>query len=283
MGQVWTEEMDKFLIENYLKMKFENIAKILNVSKNAVYYRTKILNISFKKSPKWTEKELNFLKENFNTMCTIQMSKILKRSKQAIRDKSYELKLNKGGLHHKNDYEIIDDNSVAIIIYTPKGVIKTLIDYNDLEKCSAEKWNYDYIRNEVRNTSNIKLHRFIMDEYNMNIKIDHINGDRLNNKKNNLRRCNDSENMQNRTKLSINNTSGHRAVYFDKKKNKWYTRLCIDNIKRFIGYFDTKDECIEFAKYMRAYKMPFSKEAMEIPQEDIPQWIKDRIDERLNK
>ena len=52
------------------------------------------------------------------------------------------------------------------------------------------------------------------------IQIDHKNGDTFDNRKSNLRVCNNQKNSFNKNKNS-NNTSGYKGVYFDKDRNKW--------------------------------------------------------------
>lgn len=53
---------------------------------------------------------------------------------------------------------------------------------------------------------------------------DHINGDRLDNRRENLRYCLICENGRNR-KMSSNNTSGHKGISWDKKNKKWFVSI----------------------------------------------------------
>lgn len=54
--------------------------------------------------------------------------------------------------------------------------------------------------------------------------IDHVNGDKLDNRAKNLRHVSQRENCLNR-KLNKNNTSGHKGVLFDSRINKWCARI----------------------------------------------------------
>jgi len=67
--------------------------------------------------------------------------------------------------------------------------------------------------------------------------VDHINNDKLDNNVNNLRWATSNENQHNR-KISKNNTSGIKGVYFDRNANKWRAQLKIDGIKIYIGSFE---------------------------------------------
>jgi HNH endonuclease len=51
--------------------------------------------------------------------------------------------------------------------------------------------------------------------------VDHIDGDKLDNRKSNLRICSKAENCWNRTEMNKNNASGYRGVKFDKAKKLW--------------------------------------------------------------
>lgn len=72
--------------------------------------------------------------------------------------------------------------------------------------------------------------------------IDHIDGNKVNNKIENLRECNYVTNGYNR-KIGSNNTSGYKNVTWSKRLKKWrVTLICNKKFKDF-GYF----EDLEFA------------------------------------
>lgn len=75
--------------------------------------------------------------------------------------------------------------------------------------------------------------------------IDHIDGNTLNNKIDNLRCVSQRENCRNR-KRSSKNKSGVSGVHFSKRCNKWIARANNSSGKRIhIGVFDTKQKAIE--------------------------------------
>lgn len=76
------------------------------------------------------------------------------------------------------------------------------------------------------------------------IEIDHIDGNRSNNKWSNLRNGTRSDNLRN-ISLRSNNTSGYHGVRFDKRKQKW-----IANIK--VGTFDSREAAIAARKNAEA-------------------------------
>jgi hypothetical protein len=77
-------------------------------------------------------------------------------------------------------------------------------------------------------------------------QIDHINGNKSDNRINNLRSCTDSENRRN-SKKRKDNTSGYKGVSYFKKREKWNSRIGIileNGSRRYknLGYFNTKEE-----------------------------------------
>ena len=71
--------------------------------------------------------------------------------------------------------------------------------------------------------------------------IDHINGDRTDNRIENLREANYNENMSN-VKKSSKNTSGYKGVSWIKSKKKYRCVLTYNKKSIFLGYFDDPKE-----------------------------------------
>lgn len=55
--------------------------------------------------------------------------------------------------------------------------------------------------------------------------VDHINGDKRDNRRANLRVVTFAENVQNRTRLPANNTSGIRGIVWDRNRSKWIAQV----------------------------------------------------------
>lgn len=72
--------------------------------------------------------------------------------------------------------------------------------------------------------------------------VDHINGDKLDNRIENLRLATNTENQHNRKATKGKNFKG---VNFDKVRNKWKAEIRVDNISYHIGRFDTEEEAHE--------------------------------------
>lgn len=120
-----------------------------------------------------------------------------------------------------NTYELHPDG--YMIGYTKKGQ-KFLFDRFDFHKIKEHNWyiNKDgYVCTHLKNGT--YMHRYLI-EPNINQEIDHIDGNRSNNKRDNLRICNSRQNKMNKS-IQTNNKSGYKGVYWDKQLNKWRTRI----------------------------------------------------------
>lgn len=71
--------------------------------------------------------------------------------------------------------------------------------------------------------------------------VDHINGDTLDNRKNNLRVSNKRKNAQN-MKSNKNSTSVFKGVSWDKFRLKWKATIKHNNKQVFLGRFDCEKE-----------------------------------------
>lgn len=154
-----------------------------------------------------------------------------------------------------------------MLINSPKyGKFYAKIDLNDVDKCREYRWhirkcnkqNYDcFYVGTIANGKTILLHRFILNDPHGK-DVDHINRNGLDNRRNNLRTCNDSTNRMN-TKLYISNSSGHKGVCWSKKQNKWIAYIAIDWKHKTLGYFEDLNDairCREEAeiKYFGSYR-----------------------------
>jgi hypothetical protein len=67
--------------------------------------------------------------------------------------------------------------------------------------------------------------------------IDHINGNKSDNRLVNLRQATQSQNMHNRNKYK-NNTSGYKGVTWHKQYKKWNAQITYNNKLINLGFFD---------------------------------------------
>lgn len=77
--------------------------------------------------------------------------------------------------------------------------------------------------------------------------VDHINGDRTDNRISNLRVVSRSVNMRNARRPS-NNTSGVTGVYWDKSKGCWRSLIKVHGKSMNLGHFDRFDDAVDARK-----------------------------------
>ena len=75
--------------------------------------------------------------------------------------------------------------------------------------------------------------------------IDHINGNRSDNRISNLRDVSHQTNLQNQKTKNTKNTSGFMGVDWQNKRNKWRASIKINKKSKFIGYFDKAEQAYE--------------------------------------
>lgn len=73
-------------------------------------------------------------------------------------------------------------------------------------------------------------------------EIDHIDGDPLNNRIENLRECSHSQNAKNVRSLGAS---------YDPKRRKWMARICVNYKHKNLGRYDTREEAVAVAKAAR--------------------------------
>ena len=92
----------------------------------------------------------------------------------------------------------------------------------------------------------IVLHRFaffLMEGSWPEEEVDHINGDKHDNRWSNLRKCSRADNAKNQRVYS-NNKSGFKGVYFQRYKDRKYYRaaITVDQKAHYLGSFSTPEE-----------------------------------------
>lgn len=139
-----------------------------------------------------------------------------------------------------------------IDISTPKYPNKfALIDDEDF--CLVSKYNWYLTDNGYARTSTPKkmyMHRLILGLKSKK-QCDHINGNRIDNRKINLRACKESENHYN-VGVRTDNNSGFRGVSYDKDRNKWLVSLTKDGKHNYGGRFKDINiaikRCVELSR-----------------------------------
>lgn len=106
----------------------------------------------------------------------------------------------------------------------------------------------------------VYLHRFILGlGSDCPLDVDHKDGNRLMNTRDNLRVVTHQQNVTNQSGWK-NATSPYRGVCWDKATRKWVAQVTLHYKKYHLGSFDDELEAADAAAEFRAVHMPYSKE-----------------------
>jgi hypothetical protein len=122
--------------------------------------------------------------------------------------------------------------------------VYALVDDEDYEWLSTYTWYY-HSAGYAMTENSVLMHRMILNSP-KGIFTDHVNRNRLDNRKSNLRMCTVSENNKNKGMRS-DNKSGYKGVHWDKRNKKWRARIVLDKKSIHLGLFSS----IEYA--VKAY------------------------------
>jgi hypothetical protein len=121
----------------------------------------------------------------------------------------------------------------------------TIVDDEDFERLSQWKWSANgngyAVRGEHlgnRKYRKIYLHREILGAE-RGEKVDHVNGNQLDNRKENLRIATQAQNAMN-IGIRKNNKSGMKGVRYEERRSKWRAEIKVNYKNKFLGYFDNK-------------------------------------------
>lgn len=112
----------------------------------------------------------------------------------------------------------------------------------------------------------IKLHRLVWLFAHgrwPNGHLDHVNGDRSDNRVANLREASARVNAQNYHGLRRHNTSGVSGVYWDRRRRAWVAQISVDKKHVHLGQFSDKEAAAAAVRAARAKFHPEAYEAYE--------------------
>ena len=145
-----------------------------------------------------------------------------------------------------------------------------IVSDEDFKMVNQHKWycvpkdNCEYACHDFGNKDNqygvkhVTMHKFLMDTP-FGMQVDHIDGNGLNNCRENLRICTQSQNNGN-YRISARNKSGFKGVSWHKKTGKWRATLAtymLDKKQQYLGVFENKEDAAK--AYNEAAKVYFGE------------------------
>lgn len=128
-----------------------------------------------------------------------------------------------------------------ILLANSRGI--ALADDADFEDLMQYRWihvhGYAY-RCEGRKT--VMMHRHILGVTDRRVSVDHIDANKLNNTRSNLRLCNQSQNCANNRKKKGTSTSLYKGVIYDARRGLWRAEIKVNYRAMHLGRFSTEVE-----------------------------------------
>lgn len=140
------------------------------------------------------------------------------------------------------------------------------VDQEDYASLSRRPWflhHSGYVQGRLTvDGPMVLLHRVILGVLDQpRVQVDHIDEDKLNNRRANLRLATGAQNAQNRRRPHRDGTSGYRGVSYHAPTGKWRGVCKVGGKKCSAGYFDSAEAANEALVALRARVMPFSADA----------------------
>jgi hypothetical protein len=184
-------------------------------------------------------------------------------------------------LHEGTGCEPFDDSICEIPLYAKDGSLRALtrVDPDDWFRFARYPWHLlstgyvigrmttkGYRREKQRGqrvggpAKQVLMHRLVMGmDPDDRRKVDHINRDRLDNRRANLRIVNNSEHSQNQT-WQRGRTSKYRGVHWDRTNRKWVAKAQLNGRVFSLGHYNDELLAAEAAAEFRRLYMPCSAE-----------------------
>lgn len=132
-----------------------------------------------------------------------------------------------------------------ICTVTTNNGVEFLIDKEDFPLVANHKWHIqsggNYVRSNYAHGKSVYLHRLLL-QPESGMHIDHINGNKLDNRRKNLRVCTQSQNNLNVRKRD-NSASIYKGVYRSNGRiNKWKAQIALKGKFYHCGVFSNEIE-----------------------------------------
>jgi hypothetical protein len=245
------QEIKEVLLYQYRELykSQPQIEKEFNIPRHMIRKYLKQFNITYKTEDKeWLENEIRQNKtytqiEKENNLPRLSVWRSIQKLKLEDLYKEFRPR-------NRNDLNdiVIHDTYAELFLYNIMGeyVTKTEIDLDVVHIIKEKKWHFvsstGYVTSK-ENNSTIYLQDYIF-SHDDDFTVDHIDRNKLNNKRSNFRLVTASQNRMNK-KLQSNNTSGVSGVSWDKRYSKWRVRVKVKSKEIQIGTYITIEEAVQ--------------------------------------
>lgn len=150
-----------------------------------------------------------------------------------------------------------EDNICYIDCFTTKGILRgsIIIDKEDYNLVKDYQWHIEDSRKNLQygqastngklSTKTIRIHRLLLPEA---VQIDHINHNGLDNRRSNLRACDNRENNCNKDFSRKPPLSGYTGIRYNKEADSYYVRIMVNKKEISLGHYKSLNEAVEARK-----------------------------------
>lgn len=162
-----------------------------------------------------------------------------------------------------NKYDLSGEYGIGYTSNTNEEYYFDLEDYEKIKDYTWRKSKHGYLvtnysPNEThKNRTVIEFHLFILNKQNRDYEVDHIDRNKLNNRRSNFRLISSQKNSFN-SNIPKNNTSGYIGVSWNNKNNNWMAYIKHNYNRINLGSFNNIDDAIKTR--LKAEKKYFGEE-----------------------
>lgn len=155
-----------------------------------------------------------------------------------------------------NQYRF-EDSTCYVDCFDTKGNLRgsIIIDIEDYDLVKNYQWHIENsraglqygqanLKNDNPKGKTIRMHRLLIPNAE---QIDHINHNGLDNRKANLRICNNRENNCNKH-FQMNPKSGYTGIRYNEKVGSYYVRIMVQKKEISLGHYKTLEDALEARK-----------------------------------
>jgi hypothetical protein len=239
---------DKFALVKYgINAQTNNLVKyeeIINLTLDDIIPTKEKLGENLPKYISFTENNTYYVRITYNKHYFGCRKQTLDEAIEKLKEYENEvekIKTKENKEHYNKEITRNSKGEAIIFMYNKKKEIigNTIVDDDKWHDLSLYGWClFNNYARAVINGKKIFLHRYLLNANEGDI-VDHINSIRYDNRLDNLRITNHSNNGQNKNKLITETSSSkYKGVHFAKNVNKYNACISKNNIDYNLGYFD---------------------------------------------
>ncbi len=151
-----------------------------------------------------------------------------------------------------SDYaDLIDGTTMLTMTMADGTQCVTVFDVADRPLIEQRTWRVTH-QGYVISSRNERMHRLLLGlSKNDGLTGDHVNGDRRDNRRSNLRATSNQRNVAHQAVVNHRGTSRFRNVHRERSTGRWNVEVLVSRKKHWLGSYDTEEEAAQVAAEFR--------------------------------